>query len=135
MWGILWIVLTAIFVLGLIQWARSGAGLWTISSMRRKEESLTKLERKQAEEEVRRIERATDRTLMLSFKIIGILAILMWLVLGVSVLIDAFGLNDWLNDMSIRAHQYWSSGVPDRGPHSSKVRQNMLRNIGAGLRK
>ena len=66
---------------------------------------------------------------------IGIMALLVWLVLAASVVIDAFGLNDWLNEMSMSAHRYWSSGVTDRGPQSSKERQNMLRNIGAGLRK
>ena len=137
MWIGLSFVLVSIFLLGLFQWARSGAGIWRIFSLQRehKADPLGSAERKEAEAEVKRLERATDRTLLISFKLIGILALLLWLALAASVVIDAFGLNDWLNEMSMSAHRYWSSGVTDRGPQSSKERQNMLRNIGAGLRK
>lgn len=137
MWGVLWLVVTAVFIMGLVQWARSGAGIWRILSLQRKEEKgdLSGDERKKAEEEVHRLERATDRTLLISFKLIGIMALIVWLVLGASILIQALGLSDWLNDLSMRANRYWSSGMPDRGSHSSQPRRDMLRNIGAGLRK
>ena len=136
MWTVLVFAALTVFLFGLWQWARSGAGIWRIRTLRREEENLSAAEKREAEAEVRQLERSTDRALLLSFKLIGIVSLLVWLVLGVSMVILAFGLNDWLNDLSMRAQRYWSTGgAPDRGPHSSVQRQNMLRNIGAGLRK
>ncbi|MBR1671911.1 MAG: hypothetical protein IJ702_03195 [Fretibacterium sp.] len=135
MWTFLAFAALTVFLLGLVQWARSGAGIWRIRSIRRSEGTLSTAEKREAEAEVQRLERSTDRLLLMSLKLVGVVALLVWVVLGVSMVIDALGLNDWMNDLSMRAHRYWSTGVPDRGSHSSVERQNMLRNIGAGLRK
>lgn len=115
------------FGLGLWQWARGGSGLWQILNLRRREKTLTAEERRKAEGAVRRLERATDRALLLSFRILGYLALVLWLILGASLLMDFLGV-DWTS--RFRARQYWSAdteAVPDRSA--------ILRSIGSKLRK
>ena len=115
------------FGLGLWQWARGGSGLWQILNLRRREKTLTAEERLEAEGTVHRLERATDRALLLSFRILGYLAIVLWLMLGASLLMDFLG-GDWTS--RFRARQYWNAdteAVPDRNV--------ILRSIGSKLRK
>ena len=76
---------------------------------------------------MRRLERATDRALLLSFRILGYLAIVLWLMLGASLLMDFLRM-DWTS--RFRARQYWNAdteAVPDRNV--------ILRSIGSKLRK
>ena len=94
MWTFLAFAALTVFLLGLVQWARSGAGIWRIRSIRRSEGTLSTAEKREAEAEVQRLERSTDRLLLMSLKLVGVVALLVWVVLGVSMVIDALGLND-----------------------------------------
>ena len=134
MWLILTFIGVSVFVLGLLQWARSGAALWQIRTIRREEASLSAEERKTAEGEVRRLEQATDRALIASFRILGFLAIATWLLLGVTILLDFFGI-DWASGASIRARMYWNTPAPGVTRSGAVTRNDVLKNIGGSLRK
>ena len=123
----------AVFIMGLMEWARGGASLWRIFSIRREEYGLDAGERRDAENEVRQLERATDRALHTSFRILGFLAIFVWLLLGVSVVLDLLGV-DWSGAFSSRAHLYWSTNTGGEVGNAAN-RSNILRSLGSNMRK
>ena len=124
-----------VFLFGLFQWAQGGANLWKIFRIRReeKEKKLSREEIKAAEKEVKELEKAADRTISASFRIIAILAVILWIFFGVTLLLEMFGIN-WVSTFSSREQSYWTQ--PGTENHlNTQNRNDMLRNIGTGLRK
>ncbi len=126
-------VAATIFLLGLWQWAQGGASLWRIFSIRRNEKDLTREEKAQAEREVKQLEQAADRRISASFRIIAILAVLVWIFLGVTMILEMFGIN-WVSTLSSRAKAYWSNPAVE-SQHNTPSRSDMLRNMGNNLRR
>ncbi|MBQ7592720.1 MAG: hypothetical protein IJU48_00025 [Synergistaceae bacterium] len=126
-------ILVTIFLIGLYQWALGGANLWRIFTIKRHEGELTREEKRQAEREVKELERAADRTISASLRIIMMLMIFVWLFLGVTMILELFGIN-WVSTLSSRAKNYWSQpGVESQ--QSTPNRNDMLRNMGNNLRR
>ena len=115
----------SIFLLGLYQWAQSGAGLWRIFSLKRRE--------KEIDDEVKKLEEATDRRLSTSFRILAWLGVFVWLILGVTMILDMFGI-DWINTIGTHAKTYWArpGAVSDT---NTMGRNDVLRNMGNSLRR
>ena len=126
-------IAATIFLMGLYQWAQGGANLWRIFNIRRKEKDLTRAEKIQAENEVRKLEQAADRTISASFRIIAVLAVLVWLFFGITLILELFGIN-WVSSLSARAKSYWTQPGME-SPHSTTSRNDMLRNMGNSLRR
>lgn len=126
-------IVVSIFLMGLYQWALGGANLWRIFTIKRREQDLTREEKRQAEREVKELERAADRTISASLRIIMILMIFVWLFLGVTMILELFGIN-WVSSLSSRAKNYWAQpGVESQ--QSTPNRNDMLRNMGNNLRR
>ena len=126
-------IVVSIFLLGLYQWALSGANLWQIFRIRRSEKELTREEKRQAENEVKKLEQEADRTISASLRIIVMLAVFVWLFLGVTMILELFGIN-WVSTLSSRAKNYWSQpGVESQ--QNTPSRNDMLRNMGNNLRR
>ena len=126
-------IIVSIFLMGLYQWALGGANLWRIFTIKRREKDLTREEKRQAEREVKQLEQAADRTISASLRIIMILMIFVWLFLGVTMILELFGIN-WVSSLSSRAKNYWSQpGVESQ--QSTQNRNDMLRNMGNNLRR
>ncbi len=123
----------SIFLYGLWQWATSGAGLWRIFQLRRNAQYMTNEELKRAEKEIQKLESNTDRTLGLSFKIIGTVALIVWAFLGITTVLNMFGV-DLIGNMTSRAKMYWAQ--PE--VNSKKAVQNrskMLKDMSSKLRR
>lgn len=103
-------LLIALFLFGLVQWARGGALLWGLLRLKRNRHASDSHTRIQEEAEIHKAEKATDHFLRSSFKVIGLLAVAMWLFLGLTVLLDLMGIN-WLDRISSRARTFWGSPV------------------------
>ena len=132
MFTLLAFVAATIFLLGLWQWAQGGASLWRIFRLQREKHS-TREEKVQAEREIRELERNADRTITASFRIIAMLAVLVWLFLGVTVVLRMFGV-DLVGKLSSHARAYWSQpAVNSNSP--TQQRNDMLRNMGNSLRR
>lgn len=125
---------STIFLLGLYQWAQGGASLWKIFSIRRNEKGLTREEKAQAENEVKELERTADRTLNASFRIIAFLALFVWVFLGLTMILELFGIN-WISYVSSRARAYWSQPSISSSQTQTQQRNDMLRNMGNNLRR
>ena len=126
-------IAATIFLLGLFQWAQGGANLWQIFRIKRREKDLTRAERIEAENEVKRLERAADRTISASVRIIAVLLVFVWLFFGVTLLLELFGIN-WVSTFSARAKSYWAQpGMESQ--QASPNRNDMLRNMGNNLRR
>ena len=133
MWVLLGFIGVTIFLLGLYQWAQGGASLWRIFRLRREERTLSREERRAAEDEIRQLERTADRTISASFRIIAVLAVLVWVFLGVTMILEMFGIN-WVSTFSTHARTYWSQpGVESQ--INTPSRNDMLRNMGNSLRR
>ncbi len=123
-----------IFLLGLWQWALGGASLWRIFSIRRKEKELSREEKAEAEREVKQLEQAADRTISSSLRIIAFLAVFLWLFLGVTMILELFGIN-WVSTFAARAKNYWAQPHIEGQTPQSQSRSDMLRNMGNNLRR
>ena len=122
-----------IFLFGLYQWALSGASLWQIFRIRRGEKGMSRNEKKDAELEVKKLEEAADRTISASLRIIAFLAVFVWLFLGVTMILEFFGIN-WVSSMYSRAKSYWSApGMQTQ--QSTQTRNDTLRNMGNSFRR
>ena len=122
-----------IFLFGLYQWALSGANLWQIFRIRRGEKGMSRDEKKDAEREVKKLEEAADRTISASLRIIAFLAVFVWLFLGVTMILEFFGIN-WVSSMYSRAKTYWSApGMQTQ--QSTQTRNDTLRNMGNSFRR
>lgn len=98
---------------GLIQWARSGTVLWTIFSLKKKEKiirSTSVLTKTKINDAIRDAESLTDDLLQLSFRVLGILALAMWIFLTITIILDFMGIN-WMRRVSSRAITFWESRV------------------------
>ena len=132
MFTLLAFVAATIFLIGLWQWAQGGASLWRIFRLQ-KEKHSTREEKVQAEREIKELERNADRTITASFRIIAMLAVLVWLFLGVTVVLRMFGV-DLVGKLSSHARAYWSQpAVNSNSP--TQQRNDMLRNMGNSLRR
>ena len=68
-----------------------------------------------------------------SFRIIAVLAVLVWLFLGITMILDMFGIN-WISSLSTHAKSYWTQpGMESQ--QNSQSRNDMLRNMGNNLRR
>lgn len=123
-----------IFLLGLYQWAQGGASLWQIFKIKRDEKNLSREEIKEAENEIKKLERAADRTISASFRIIAVLAIIVWLFFGITMALDMFGI-DWLSTFTTRAKKYWTKPGVESSQINTTSRNDMLRNMGNSLRR
>ena len=122
-----------IFLLGLYQWALGGASLWRIFRIRRGEKSMSRDEKKEAEREIRQLEQSADRTISASFRIIAVLAVLVWIFLGVTMVLEMFGIN-WISTLSSRAKQYWAAPGTESS-QSTQASNDTLRNMGNSFRR
>lgn len=127
-------IAATIFLFGLYQWARGGASLWRIFTLKRDEKGLTRDERAKAEREIRNLEREADRTISASFRIIAMLAVMVWLFLGVSVVLRMFGV-DLVGSLSSHAKAYWSQPAVQNSNSPTQQRNDMIRNLGNNLRR
>lgn len=125
-------IAATIFLFGLYQWALGGASLWQIFRIRRGEKGMSRDEKKEAEREIKQLEQSADRTITTSFRIIAVLAVLMWIFLGVTMVLDWFGIN-WISTLSSRAKQYWAA--PGVSQQSTQTRNETLRNMGNSFRR
>ena len=123
-----------IFLLGLWQWALGGASLWRIFRLRRDEKGQTREEKAQVEREIKELERHADRTITASFRIIAMLAVFVWLFLGVSVVLRMFGIN-MIGRLTTHARAYWSQPAVQNSNSPVQQRNDMLRNMGNNLRR
>ena len=101
--------------------------------MRRGQRSMSRDEKQQSEREVRELERNADRAVSASFRIIAWLAVLVWLFLGVTMVLDWFGIN-WVSAMYSRAKSYWVA-PGTQSQQSSQTRNDTLRNMGNSFRR
>lgn len=137
MWILLGAIAIAIFLFGLVQWAYSGAGLWSVWSLKKGLRFASRREWAEKEDEIRRTEKRTDQLLMSSFKVIGILAVVMWLFLGVTVLLDLLGI-DWVSRISARAQTFWGSPAYNSAPvntQSPARRSDIMKSLRDSLGK
>ena len=126
-------IAVTIFLAGLYQWALGGASLWKIFSLKRMEKDLPAEERRQAEREVRELEKTADRTISASLRIVAVLMILVWIFLGMQMILELFGVN-MIGTISSTAKKYWQQ--PGVQSHTAtQSRQDMLRNMGNNLRR
>lgn len=104
-------VVGIVFLFGLVQWARSGALLWDIyeilkgsrlapsgSGAFRSGRSAGDAN-KEAEKSIQRMETSMDRLLRSSIKILGGVAVCVWLFLAFSFVADMFGFH-WMDRLT-----------------------------------
>lgn len=127
-------VAVTVFLLGLYQWAQGGASLWRIFRLRKMEKDLPSEERRQAEREVKQLEQAADRTIGASFRIIAILAVMVWVFLGLQMILEMFGIN-MIGRITSTARTYWSQPGTQTNQTSTQARNDMIRNLGTNLRR
>ena len=124
----------SVFLIALYQWALGGASLWRIFSLRKMEKDLPSDERRQAEREVRELEKSADRNISASLRIAAILAVLVWVFLGLQMILELFGVN-MIGSISTTARQYWSQPSVQNTQSPTQMRNDMLRNMGNNLRR
>lgn len=124
----------SVFLLGLYQWAQSGASLWQIFRLRKLEKDLPAEERAQTEREVRELERSADRRISASLRIIAGLAVFVWMLLGLQMVLELFGVN-MIGRITSTARQYWSQPSVTSTNSPTQMRNDMLRNMGNNLRR
>lgn len=127
-------VAVSVFLIGLYQWALSGASLWRIFTLRKMERDLPSDERARAEQEVKQLEKNADRTISASLRIIAVLAVLVWIFLGVQMILELFGVN-MIGKITTTARQYWSQPQVQNAHSPTQMRNDMLRNMGNNLRR
>jgi xanthine/uracil/vitamin C permease (AzgA family) len=134
-----------VFLFGLVQWARSGAVLWDILRLNQSRPArgvIVTAENQEADARsitaLRNMESVMDGLLRSSFRVLGVLALGVWLFVIASVIIDALGL-DWLDSLSFQANRFWGSpatrssyGATHR---SGRDRVNVFRSLGSVLRR
>lgn len=135
----------AAFLFGLVQWARGGAILWDVIRFSRRrpqrspktdEEEGAAGEEKREEETLRELESMTDRLLRSSFRVLGILALCVWLFVIATIVSDILGLG-WMDRLSFQTNRLWGDPTVRAGARSSQSgnRNSVLRSLGSGLRK
>ena len=141
---LLLVVFVVAFLFGLVQWARGGALLWDI--VRRtppkgpagndaSDGDLQKAKLRE-KETLQDLESVADRLLRSSLRVLGILALSVWLFIIASVVLDVLGF-DWMERLSFRTNQMWGDPTTRSGarsPQSGAGRGHVLRSLGSGLR-
>jgi xanthine/uracil/vitamin C permease (AzgA family) len=123
----------AVFLFGLVQWARSGAVLWDIFRLVRSTQTLK--EKQAAAERVKNMESLMERLLRSSFRVLGALAAIVWLFVVASVIVDALGL-DWLDNVSFQTHRLFGDPTVRAAGNRSQIgRGGTLQLLGSGLKK
>ena len=92
---------------------------------------IQKYEIQQAE--IKKLETFTDRALRTSLKLIGFMALFVWLFLGVTTVLNMFGV-DLIGSLTARAQKYWAS--PEvASKNAAKNRNSTLKALSSGVRK
>ena len=107
--------------------------MWRIFRIKRTEKFLSRDEKREAENEIKKLEQSADRTITASFKIIAMLAVLVWIFFGITMILDMFGIN-WISSLTTRAKTYWAQPQVEN-QHSTQQRNDMIRNLGNNLRR
>ena len=131
------LIIVGVAVFGLIQWARGGAALWFLLRLKKDAQPSNPLRQARESAEIRNAEKMTDQLLRSSFRVLGILAIGMWLFLGVTVLLDLLGI-DWVSRISARAQTFWGSPAYNGTPvtiQSPARRGDIMKSIRNSLGK
>lgn len=121
------------FLLGLWNWAVGGAFLWRIFRITHGQKSMSHHDKLEADKQVRSLELSADRAVSSAFRIISGLAVAVWLVLGLTLILDFFGIN-WAGYMYSRAKSYWSA-PGSQSQQSTQSRNDTLRNMGSSFRR
>jgi hypothetical protein len=129
--GLILVVCAAVFLFGLVQWARGGATLWEVFHLvRNKPENAKDTDEEKRAAEIRTkmvirdLETMTDSLLRSSFRVLGFLALAVWLFVIASVIIDAMGL-DWLDGLSFQSNRLW--GDPYARSNNNTRKQGVYR--------
>ena len=149
MWFLLAII-GIVFLLGLVQWARSGAVLWDIHLFKQygqqADEDTEEADargrvmgresaRDSRQRTIQNMEAMMDEFLRSSLKILGALAICVWLFIMFTVVVDMLGLN-WLDRVSFSAHRVWGGPTTRAFTRShSNFRNDTVRSLGSGVRR
>lgn len=152
------IIVGLVFLFGLIQWARSGAVLWDILRLSKyrpssrtagtvetaeTEATEKKLDEKDEKELLRKsihkLELTMDEFLRSSFRVLGILAIGVWIFVVASVVMDMLGL-DWLARLSFTANRIIGNPTVRasyNSPRSAESgrRSEAIRSMGSNMRR
>jgi len=140
-----------VFLFGLLQWARSGALLWDIHQLLKFSQpsstAQTEMDRKEVAREkeslqktVQNMERSMDVFLKSSLKILGILALCVWIFVVAVVVMDMLNL-DWLDmhgfssNRVLGAPSARSSFNSGSTGSAGRDRSTMLRHLGSGIRR
>ena len=144
-----------IFAFGLFQWALGGESLWKMFKLRRKlekqdskgrpwrdtpqiraEERARAQERADTRTELENLEKSADSVLRSSLRIVGMLAIGAWLIVGLMFLLDALGVN-WAHRLTTHASSYWKAETPNNmfDKNTNAARNDMLHKMGTGVKK
>ena len=149
---ILLVIVVVVFLFGLFQWARSGAVFWDMHLLLKRgggpsdPADLTEMDRRESarrkevmDSTIQRMETSMDGFLRSSFKVLGVLALCVWMFVTFSLIVDALGLS-WLDRLSFSANRVMGSPVV-RGRTSSSSsfttggRGDTFRSMGAGFRR
>ena len=148
-------IVGVIFLIGLVQWARSGAILWDIHQLLKHRHSLstdttatTEMDRREKlspgetlQKSIQHMEITMESFLRSSIKVLSVLALCVWIFVMISVVVDMLGL-DWLDRLSFSTNRL--IGSPTARANRSAFnynraggasRGNTLRGIGSGLRR
>lgn len=131
-------IAAGLLLFGLLEWARGGDGIWRIfkirRSLRNEDAQLGWREKEKIQKEIRQLENSTDSLLRTSFKAVCFLALCLWVAVGVTFLLDAFGI-EWAHHVTTRASIYWRAEISGTGKHKDTARSEMLRSMSLGLKK
>ena len=146
-------VVGIVFLFGLVQWARSGAVLWDIYELLKRRHSPSSdtadmeaderhesAHKENVQKSIQRMEVTMDGLLRSSVKVLGAVAICVWIFVAFSFVMDMFGL-DWMDRFYLSSHRVVGNpavrsgtgagrGTPVRGD----ARGDRLREMGAGFR-
>jgi len=144
------VIVSIVFLFGLIQWARSGAVLWDILRLSRygAPGAANTAETEETEKpdgkdlllkSIKKMETTMDGLLLSSFKVLGILALGVWVFVVASVVMDMFGLN-WTNRLSFSGNRVVGNPTVRAGYNNSRSensgrRNEALRTMGSSMRR
>jgi len=133
-----------IFLFGLVQWARSGALLLDIYELMRSSSSPATDDGTQKEnisKSIKRMEGSMDTLMRSSIRVLGAVAICVWLFVAASFVMDIFGF-DWMDRLtSVSSNRIAgnpavrSTGGARSTPARSDVRNDRLREMGSVFRR
>ena len=118
MLSFLLVVACVVFLFGLVQWARSGALLWDIRRLLKYgpsgnaggKEGEKAAQRESLQKSIQNMEMMTDGLLKSSFRVLGALALCVWIFIVASFIAEILGL-DWADRMSFSTNRMWGSTV------------------------